>query len=295
MSNLKKKYFLSLILFVYISTNLFSQIITGFVKDSISGNPIIYSNIVFSIKNVGVYSDEKGFFEINLNKNKKDTLLFSAIGFKTKKLSLFHLKYSNKMVDILLSPDVISLDEVVISSSEKNKYKNEYLGEKKEGNVSMSSLIGNQIVSYVKNPFNKSGKIEVLTLYLNRVRKAKSIAKLNIKIYRYDSINDKPSKLISTENIIIKPKNKKYKQKIDLSKYHLPFPKEGICIGIEYISLDNSLIGSDKIGPALRFTYSKNKNNTWFGYRDKGWNKSFLDRKNKRGNLLIGLNVIIPQ
>lgn len=283
------------ILFFFPIVN-YSQIFYGYVKDSVTSEPLTYANIVFSNKNIGTYSDEKGYFNVQKNYSSDvDTLIISSVGYDTKKIPLKSYK-SNETINlnINLSQTSITLEEVVIKPKFDIQYSEYNLGEKKIDNVSLSSLIGNQIATFIINPYKKEGKVNGLVLHLKKVKNIKKTAQFNIKFYDYDLLHDKPGNIISSQNLIINPKNSTYKIKIDLKDYNIKFPKEGICVAIEFVSLDESIKYNEIIGPALVFTNSTEKN-TWFGYRDKGWKKSFLNHKDNKGNLYLNLIVELPK
>ena len=90
----------------------FSQL-KGVVKDSISGQPIPYVNIWVENENIGTTSELDGTFTINATSDK--VLVFSALGYETK-------KSSSKNEIILLKPKVFELDEIIV---EQPKFKKE--------------------------------------------------------------------------------------------------------------------------------------------------------------------------
>ena len=96
--------------FLIVSQFVFSQI-RGVVKDSISGEPIPYVNIWVENETVGTTSEADGSFSLDIKDEK--VLIFSALGFETKKLS-------SKSEVILLKPKVFELNEVII---EQPKFK----------------------------------------------------------------------------------------------------------------------------------------------------------------------------
>lgn len=84
----------SSILFLFLILNLssFSQekIINGEVKDATEKTLLQYVNIGIANKNVGTVSSNKGKFSLKIDEklNQKDTISFSYIGYKTKKIKV---------------------------------------------------------------------------------------------------------------------------------------------------------------------------------------------------------------
>ena len=70
--------------FLFFSFSLSAQI-KGVVKDSISGEPIPYVNIWVENETIGTTSELDGSFSLDLKEEK--ILVFSALGFETKKIS----------------------------------------------------------------------------------------------------------------------------------------------------------------------------------------------------------------
>ncbi len=86
--------------------------ITGQVLSAVDGSPIHFANLYLS-ENRGTSSDENGFYELQLANHAIDTTLtVSAIGFKTKKITLSVLKIN---ATIVLDEAIFSLDEVVVT------------------------------------------------------------------------------------------------------------------------------------------------------------------------------------
>ena len=98
-------------IFLIVTQFAFSQI-RGVVKDSISGEPIPFVNIWVENETVGTTSEANGSFSLDIKDEK--VLIFSALGFETK-------KSSSKTDLILLKPKVFELNEVVISIPKKTK------------------------------------------------------------------------------------------------------------------------------------------------------------------------------
>ena len=161
----------------------------------------------------------------------------------------------------------------------------------------MSALIGFEAAAYIENPTNNPGRLKTVVLYLKRTEKADFVAPLNIKFYRFDKENNKPGEELLKTNLIVKPKNRIYKLNIDVQSYNIPFPIDGICIGIELIDPKNESKKHDKIGPSVRYTNSSNKVLTWNNYRNKGWfNGSYYDKIiSKNTNEMIGIKVLMEK
>ena len=291
---------LSFLLFIISTSSLNSQTINGIIKDSLTGERIAYANIV--LKNgKGTYSSELGIFELEIKNFDTDTLKVSHLGHESKILPLIKLKNSTEF-EVLLKPKTEKLDQVLISSN-KIKYTDKLLlGDKREGNIGVTSLIGYESAIFIDNPKNTRGKLKRIYIDLKKRKNAEYIATLNIKFYELDSINNKPGNLLYNENLYIKPKNKKYRLWIDVKDFEINFPKNGIFIGVEMVNTYGKVKKYTKFGPMFRYTINKDKNaKTWSNYHNSGWKGSSIEHKKfkrtKTGisNPMIGIEVLYPE
>ncbi|MEL0653300.1 carboxypeptidase-like regulatory domain-containing protein [Algibacter sp. TI.3.09] len=228
-----------------ISNFCFSQL-KAVVINSETKEKIQYVNIWVENENIGTSSNENGEFELNFEGRK--TIVFSAIGFETKRISSNAIKNS-----LELKPLVTELDEVVINL--KKKSKKLIIGKYKPSKIPIYSVCyaNPRIVarffeykaSYNKTPFLK--KIKVYT-----DSKVKN-SKFNIILY---DINDRgePYAYIYNKNIIGVAKYGKRTTEIDISDLNIKFPKKGFFIAIEWL-----IIESNK----YIFRYRERDSNIW--------------------------------
>ena len=290
-----------IIIFAIANTLVNAQTFKGVVKDSLTKTPLSFSNIVL-LNGGGTYADEFGKFEIDIKNNIYDTLKISTIGYKPKLLPLFEYRNRNEInLNIELTENVEELDEIILSSK-KIKYKDkETLGERRNGNIGMTSLIGYETCLYIDNPRNEKGKIKRAYIELKKRKNANYIATFNLKFYEYNEKNKKPGKALYNKNILVKPKNKKYRLWIDVSELNIKFPKNGVCLGVEMINTIGIVEKYSYFGPMYRYTITENKNSmTWSNYHNTGWkggsnkHKSFKKFKTGKSNPMFGIEVLYP-
>lgn len=289
----------SFVIFLVTITGL-SQTLEGKVLDSVTNQPIEYANITLMTKNKGVYANVYGDYNFDISKHLYDTLKVSSIGYNSKLIILD--KFENKKnikLDISLSQKITQLDEVVLNLKKKKYNKKYTIGEDKESNAAVSSLIGYETCVLIENPFSKEGKLDEIYIKLRKRKNSQFIASLNIKFYSFDKINQKPGYELYTKNLIVKPKNRNYTLNINVKDIDIYLPKEGMCIGVEFIDPNNESKKYDVIGPMYRFTYSTEENLTWSKYRGKDWRTGIVkfDYRNddRTGNVMIGANVLFPK
>ncbi len=226
---MRKILFITLILF----TNLIYSQTKGTVLDSISQEPIPYVNIWFENENIGTTSNEIGQFEINESLKDK-ILIFSAIGFKTKKINSKTIG-----MKIQLSPEITELEEVLISNNSKSKELKVGEFEEDDINLNMACWSKPWILArffpyekeYDETRFIKSIKIRTTSDIKN--------AKFNIRLYQKNE-DGEPGAFLYDKNIIGIAKKGKKLTEIDLSEYDIYFPKDGLFIAIECLIIEEN-------------------------------------------------------
>ena len=213
-------------LFFFITFSLSAQI-KGVVKDSISGEPIPYVNIWVENEAIGTTSEADGSFSLDVREEK--VLVFSALGYETKRLS-------SKIGTVLLKPKVVELKEVIVSLPKKTKELE--IGDSKK--IHHSQLSGDKPWIYGKlfkfeEKYNETPYLKKIVFYSNS--KIKN-AKLKIRVYNFkDSI---PNEDILYEEVIVSVKKGMQKNTVDLSKHNILFPEEGIVIGLEWLIIQEN-------------------------------------------------------
>ncbi|WP_093670627.1 TonB-dependent receptor [Tenacibaculum sp. MAR_2009_124] len=106
---------LLLVAFALCSSLMFSQTtITGTVSDATLGGPLPGANIKVSRKAVGTTTDFDGKFILTVTDTPPFTIEVSLIGYQTKSVEITK---NNQAVEVSLSENATSLDEVVVSAS----------------------------------------------------------------------------------------------------------------------------------------------------------------------------------
>ena len=113
----------SLILIVLFSNTIFSlnnNDIIGTIRDSETGETLIFANIIIDGTNIGASTNKDGFFVIIDAPYEKLTLLVSYMGYQSVKVQYDNSKSNNKKLELELKPISITTDDVVVTSE---KYK----------------------------------------------------------------------------------------------------------------------------------------------------------------------------
>ena len=267
-------------LFLSFILNSFSQVrtISGEVIDIHTKENLGYVNIGIPYKGVGTVSNSKGEFLIKLNEhiNKNDTLYFSHIGYKTKKIVLSQLKPRDNIIELV--PETQQLDEVIVSLKEP-KFKrfgrsskglgllhsNFYSSYEKEVDDRLSKEMG------MKFKAKKDCKISDLNFHIT----TNDFKSLKFRINFYNIENGLPADIIVDKDIIFEIKdNFTGWHKVDLEAYDIYVDKdlEEFAVTIQWVES----VKAKESSKYFALSVAKSLEND-FLYREKTmdrWNKS---------------------
>lgn len=225
-----KKSALLLSLLIIFSTSFAQK--SGQILNQKTNEPVPYVNIQVKGKRQGFTSDLNGKFKVT--SIAKDSLVFSAIGYKNKTLSTGTIGEI-----IVLKPVSYNIPEVTINNEEE---KTIIIGRVKKQIIQLAygSTYGGEMAaryfpyidSYQDTKFIRS--IEFLT------ESKVDHAKFNLRLYKADSLGY-PSTPIHNKNIIILvEKGDQITTEVELIKQYIQFPKEGLFVIIEWLNLEEN-------------------------------------------------------
>ena len=95
-----------------------TRTITGKVTDALDGGGIAGINILLKGASTGTTTDAEGNYQINVPTSGA-TLVFSFVGYETKEIKIG----TSNVIDVVLSPDVKALEEVVVTGYSRSSRK----------------------------------------------------------------------------------------------------------------------------------------------------------------------------
>jgi len=135
----------------------FPQRVSGYIYNDNSKQPLSSVNIINTNKVRGARSDEKGYFEIDVQVN--DTLHFSILGFQSLRIRVTNDWIKNKVTRVQLTEKAIALEEVVIAPFNLTGYlevDSKLIPTKENYRYSISGLTqGYEAGEYSPNAFGK--------------------------------------------------------------------------------------------------------------------------------------------
>jgi len=272
--------FVKLLLLFLITFNMFAQKknISGEIKDSQSNSILEYVNIGIANKNTGTVSNSKGIFNLRLNDKvtANDTIVFSHVGYKSKKIIVNQLKQENNL--ILLEPSDNMLKEVVIKFKQP---KTKQFGRSSKG---LSLMHSNFYYAFDKDVDDRLSREKGMKFKIKKDCKvndfnfnitANEFKSVKFRLNFYKIENDLPTNLIVDKDIIFEIKNGfRGLYTLDLKPYDIYIDKEmgDIAVTIQWIES----VKENEESKFLAISTAMSATETSF-YREKNmssWHKS---------------------
>ncbi len=277
-----KKKILLFLLICHSSLFAQNQKVTAYVLDELK-KPLsdvhIYTNTQkFTLTNF------EGKFELVLDST--DTLYISHIGFET----LFFLANQIPFKIILKNKDFV-LPELEINAKKQRK-SNKNLGTfwDKKSNFFLG---GKQFAQFISNSYSQEGLINKGYIKIDQSTSALKHLTMKIQIQLYEG-NQSPDQELLTESLVVNFPLGTSKLTIDLSPYHLVFPKKGLFLGVKvlgYFDKDNKWVEVDRIQNNLLFSCAFSEEKTLsFQKNGNKWSK-LGTHDEQMVNLMFGLSV----
>jgi hypothetical protein len=214
--------------------------ITGTVIDSATHEPIPYVNIWFEGEEIGATADENGRFELK-DAIQSKSIVLSAVGYARRTIRIEDIHE-----EILLTPQAIVLDEVVIDKRKRtgrhkyviNSFKTipqeQYTGLRDVGPFMLARLIPFK-EEYKKSPYLSTVKF--------KVRKHRKELTFNLRLCHVNE-DGSPGEPMHDKNIIVKQHLKKEYIIVDFSQLNITIPEDGFFVVAEFLIIQQNIVSS---------------------------------------------------
>jgi hypothetical protein len=208
-------------------------LLKGRIMDAETNEPLEYATIEIHSLLTGTIANEHGVFELpaDSQNHNLDTLEFSYLGYAKSKIPIADFLNSNDKI-IFLKPSHVSLGEVVVMPK---KYKTVVLGIKdnKPESKQISNIFNSKIGNYIANEKNMIGWIKSVSFYMDAEGHPET--PFRVRIYDLNKEKNCPGNDILNENLIVSA-GKSGWFTVDLTKYNLQFPLDGMFVMMEWIN-----------------------------------------------------------
>lgn len=209
--------------------------VSGTVFEDSSLRPIPYISVGLKGQSIGTIADKNGYFEFNIpySQQKKDTILFSSLGFKRDTLIIDAGKAEN--LTLLMQAKAYAVAPVLVRPI---NFVRKIIGNTKDrssGSLYLDTH-GQQTALFIPNKGFKHGELKTVKYYLSK--KGNSEAPFRVRIYDVDTLGLPGTDLIE-DAVVVKPKHAGGWYSVDLSMLSLMIPEKGIFISIEGVFPDD--------------------------------------------------------
>lgn len=235
---------LSLTVLISLSLTLISQ---TRVIDSKSGKPISYAHIKLKNGVKGVIADFNGYFSLDNNFTKKDTIVVSCIGYQAKQLLVRNIDSETK---IKLEASQQNIKEVTITAK-KTKFKTKTLGVTNKPNKDQTlnymgaAMNGVERAVWIPNEYSVQGKLEFINIYVTDL--GFPDAHFRVHVYDCDPLEVKPGDELTNSNIIASGREGNLWVNVDMREEKIRIGENGCFIGIEWFDSPKSKYHNDTI------------------------------------------------
>jgi hypothetical protein len=257
------KLHLVLVFMLCLLPTCFSQSIKGVVCNS-KKEALPFTNIaLLKAGNSGTATDEQGAFELKYL-SLDDSIKITNIAYQPRVMAVKSLLNHDT---IFLTEAVKNLDQVMIKPRDLKEDDLGYL--KYNHNASYALIPGSQVATFIPN--------KKYTGWVNGVYfkiKSKGDCKNNIRIRLMSTDPNRlaPAADLLRENVLVDATALKANNYIDLSKYNIPMPKEGIFVVVEWVA---GGVKCDKNSYTILLgNTSIDQNMVWFNAHDNQWVRS---------------------
>lgn len=272
-----------IILFLILNIEAFTQEIKGKIINSSTKEPLPLATIITKFDKLsGSYANENGEFTIT-PKTENDSLFVSCIGYLSKEVCI--KEYLNEYNSVIeLTPIIHQLPNILVKNANSIPKEIGYCDLNKS--FIQAGTKGGIIIVRIPNDidtiYHKIISLNFIFGSISHPDQKHNKGIIRIRLYDCDSNNYEPSHNLLPEDIILTiPESflpwKKNVLKVDISKYNIQFPTNGIYLGIEWIGeTENNLLYN--INPGI--WYSRDVIN--FSSRVSFFGREFKDLYNKK-------------
>jgi len=266
------KYILVVFLFLAVKTITAQDAISGYVTSE-TGEGIPFASIYLRDKNIGITSGINGHYRLPINflEATTDTLIFSSVGYTTKRIPIveFAKKAETGSINIVLTSNYILLSEVYILP---NTYRPIDYGfaHLRSAPTNFIGTPSQRLMVFVENTAGITKIIQTVNIRLAGSN-SDEIEKLRVFFYQktesgFQNIN------VADEDIFITDFSQSRIQH-DVSEHHIPFPAEGIFVGFEWIGEENVVRDRSRASDlGIRVTNRANELHSWISdIRTEEW------------------------
>ncbi len=261
----------SVIIIFTLSANA-QTLVKGKIIDAKTRQPIPFSTVALKSTQIGTVANIDGCYQLNCTKklSNADTLIFSSLGYHDK------IIVGDRFNAIIsLQKKAYTIPEIVVYNKKPTVVE---LGvkrsAKKKGGVGTQSKMNFQEVLYIPNDLQIEGWIKTISYYI--LKDGVPNTPFRVRIFAKNDTLECPDKDILNKSVIVSGKKRGGWVTVEIDSLHIPFPKNGAFIGMEWLydknnyhysktySIKGKKVTSNRFGQIIGTTYSISEFRTWW-------------------------------
>jgi CubicO group peptidase (beta-lactamase class C family) len=226
--NLRTYCFVLVLLLLPVFTTFSQVMLTGKVLDQSNQSPLAYVNIGLKNTPIGTISNPDGTFSLRIpEKHKKDTLLFSALGYGKKVIPIRFLRVDEQQIILLAERSVVLNDVVISARKEKNKVYQLGNRDVSGGVLETDTLYaGYATALLIENTAASKKQGLEFPVYLEKarlriLRNNLPAFKFRVRLQEVDSISGEPGADILQQSVVVESTMRKGWLDFDLTPFKL--------------------------------------------------------------------------
>jgi hypothetical protein len=274
-----------------------SQDIKIIVVDSLSNKPISYATAYFKDSGTGTYTNENGVFYYD----KLDHIIqVSHIGYYTRIIRL-----PIKSDTVKIKPQSYILNEITVKPIKRKVEIRGYYSFRSF--FTISGFSGDELAVYLPNNSDGNKLIKEIIIGFSTKKYIKNSLGIDftsifrINLYSKKENSTEPDSLLIKNDLVFTSDIIKPETIINVLKYNIPIPKDGIFISIEWIGIESKdtkkLITDykDRTEPFVTSTFDKTDAIVYERNKFKNTKWKLLDKNNKVSQALNKDNFYTPR
>ncbi|MND40422.1 hypothetical protein D3C80_311590 [compost metagenome] len=205
------------------------------VEDVPEAYPVSNATLTITSTKLIYSANKNGEFAISIpEKNKVDSLVVTALGYKAKTISVKEL-IKNQFTTIKLKSAYYQLDDIVVNAKRARKL---YVGSEKKSSFGKYCPFPElQHAFYVPNDNNTTGVVRSVRFFIRECENGVIDAPFRVKIYGKANMRDFPGDELIQDAIIARAQKNNEWLSVDLSQYNIEVPYDGFFVVLEILPL----------------------------------------------------------
>lgn len=210
-------------------SSLSQETFQGTIISQTSSLGIAYASIGLVKTNQGTNADELGHFIFQANNKQNDTLIFSCVGFLSKKIAVNDFK-SGGIVSLYESQSNLPVISI-LSKKAKDQILNDYqsAGFNQFGNIGVTKVLA----QHFKAPKDN--------MKLKKIKLSKVVGQCRfiIRIFSIDTLTKKPG--VDLLDTLVQVNSKGKNLIIDLEKFNIVIKEKDFFVGVQWLFFDENI------------------------------------------------------